>query len=860
MWKLISRLKPATKGSHRRPAFRPRLEPLEDRLAPATFTWTGALSTLWSDPGNWAESRTPTASDPERDDLLFFPSTGRLDSVNDIGTVSTAQIRIDGNNYNISGGTVRLDTNAPSTVSALFLQGNNGTLSSNLVLLTRAADMRFEVAGGNQFTLSGIISGAGGFRKLGDGTLVLDPDALEHVDNVYTGTTSVERGVLEIRSDGALGPFAPTTVSGTGTLRLGSGSNFGTEPLTLSGTGGIANRGALSVIENLAIWNGDITLASTEVVVRVDDVLLLDCRVRGDGGLSKVGTGTLSFLGDQSNDYTGTTRVTEGSLNLIKSTGSAITGPLIIGDGIGAAGSDRVFLGNHDQISDLSTVTVTVTGELNLATRNDTIGALIVNGGILGSDSLSPGTLTLNGTVTATSVTLGGQSLPATIQGRLHLTAGGIGRAFHVSDGPAEIDLNVTARVSRDASFGLIKLGAGRMRLAADNIYAGETSVEGGTLQIDGNQGQSRTVVHNDGTLAGTGTMNGLIVNVGGTVRPGAGQSLTVNGDAGFGALSTFSTDLVASSAGTLGATGTLALTSSSGISPRLEVRDINNPTRPDLLPPLGAPIPILGAATIAGQFRGLPNNAIAVSVSGLSYRVNYTPNNVFVTRINGPMLPQRAITSPIDEGGIATLTGRLATILPDDTFFLEVNWGDGSRTETFRFRPGDPRDVVLPHRYLDNGTYTVGLLWRDQRGSFNTGTLAVTVRNVAPSVNAGSDALVAAGSMFVRNGSFTDPGADTWTATVNYGDGAGVQPLALNPAQRFMLQHRYQTPGVYTVTVTVRDDDGGVGVDTFVVRVQERGGGRFSGIDANVLDQPFGEDEGLRRPRLRWLKAVRGV
>ena len=54
-------------------------------------------------------------------------------------------------------------------------------------------------------------------------------------------------------------------------------------------------------------------------------------------------------------------------------------------------------------------------------------------------------------------------------------------------------------------------------------------------------------------------------------------------------------------------------------------------------------------------------------------------------------MFPERAITSPIDEGGVATLTGRIATVLPDDTFFLEVNWGDGSRTETFRFRPRDP-------------------------------------------------------------------------------------------------------------------------------------------------------------------------
>ena len=78
----------------------------------------------------------------------------------------------------------------------------------------------------------------------------------------------------------------------------------------------------------------------------------------------------------------------------------------------------------------------------------------------------------------------------------------------------------------------------------------------------------------------------------------------------------------------------------------------------------------------------------------------------------------------------------------------------------------------------------------------------------------------MAAGSMFVRNGFFTDPGADSWTATVDYGDGNGAVPLALNPAQRFSLQHRYVTPGIYTVTVSVRDDDGGVGMTSFRVTV----------------------------------------
>src|SRR5262249_36838178 len=60
---------------------------------------------------------------------------------------------------------------------------------------------------------------------------------------------------------------------------------------------------------------------------------------------------------------------------------------------------------------------------------------------------------------------------------------------------------------------------------------------------------------------------------------------------------------------------------------------------------------------------------------------------------------------------------------------------------------------------------------------------VSITVTNVRPTVNAGADATIdTTGQFFVSSGSFTDPGsADTWTATVNYGDGPDV-PLSLNP------------------------------------------------------------------------------
>jgi len=86
--------------------------------------------------------------------------------------------------------------------------------------------------------------------------------------------------------------------------------------------------------------------------------------------------------------------------------------------------------------------------------------------------------------------------------------------------------------------------------------------------------------------------------------------------------------------------------------------------------------------------------------------------------------------------------------------------------------------------------------------------------------VNAGSGATLDAGQTFVRSGSFSDPSADTWTATVNYGDGSGDQPLALNADKTFALSHPYPTAGSYTLTVKVRDDEGTIGSSTLIITV----------------------------------------
>jgi len=116
------------------------------------------------------------------------------------------------------------------------------------------------------------------------------------------------------------------------------------------------------------------------------------------------------------------------------------------------------------------------------------------------------------------------------------------------------------------------------------------------------------------------------------------------------------------------------------------------------------------------------------------------------------------------------------------------------------------------------NGTATLTVY--DRRGGVDTATVDVVFMNEPPSVDVGPDVELVGESTLSRQGAFTDPGADTWIATVDYGDGSGERALPLSPDKTFLLAHSYSACGAYTVTVIVEDDDGGVGEDSLTVSV----------------------------------------
>ncbi len=116
----------------------------------------------------------------------------------------------------------------------------------------------------------------------------------------------------------------------------------------------------------------------------------------------------------------------------------------------------------------------------------------------------------------------------------------------------------------------------------------------------------------------------------------------------------------------------------------------------------------------------------------------------------------------------------------------------------------------------------TIAVRVTDSGGLTDIATTSLEVGNVAPTVDAGSDQTADKGetvSVFAR---FSDPGtADTHTAEINWGDGT-VEPALVNqPAGIVSGSHAYADYAIYTVTVTVTDNDGAATFDTLEVTVE---------------------------------------
>src|SRR5204863_5171399 len=92
--------------------------------------------------------------------------------------------------------------------------------------------------------------------------------------------------------------------------------------------------------------------------------------------------------------------------------------------------------------------------------------------------------------------------------------------------------------------------------------------------------------------------------------------------------------------------------------------------------------------------------------------------NDVVITHLNTQSaFANRSITSPIRKGQAAILRGTIVDPDPLDQFFLDINWGDGSKPQTFHFAAGTSRDVALSRVYAKTGKYAASRTVRGHNG-----------------------------------------------------------------------------------------------------------------------------------------------
>jgi DNA/RNA endonuclease G (NUC1) len=160
---------------------------------------------------------------------------------------------------------------------------------------------------------------------------------------------------------------------------------------------------------------------------------------------------------------------------------------------------------------------------------------------------------------------------------------------------------------------------------------------------------------------------------------------------------------------------------------------------------------------------------------------------------------PIASVSGPasLDEGNAASFSAA-ASVDPNGSI-VSYDWdfGDGTAAS----------GVAVNHVFAQDGVFVVRVTTTDNDGLTGTASLTVSVANVAPVVSSLANASVNAGGAYTVSGSFTDPGADRWTASVDWGDGSAPSQALLN-GHDFSLVHVYGSAGTFTVTVTIADDD----------------------------------------------------
>ncbi|WP_424630542.1 autotransporter domain-containing protein [Bradyrhizobium sp. SYSU BS000235] len=459
-----------------------------------------------------------------------FEKTG--DSVWTLSNTSTQRT-----DWTIGGGTLALGAgasfNAASTVNVkagtfdISGSGADQTIGALSGLAGSTVDLgtRTLIFGGtSQGTFAGDITGSGGIVKNGANTQTFTGA------NSFTGDVTINAGTLALSGAGKFASTVGVNLTGPGAVFDIAGSTLPSVTIgsLAGGSGTTVSLGG----NTLAFGDGANTTYSGVI------------SGSGAGHLVKQGTGVATLSG--ANTFGGGVSLNGGGL-LLGNAGALGSGTLTVNNAASLDGLSNYTLSNNITLN----ADLTVPGATDLRLN----GALSGAGGLIKDGAQ---TLTLGGTSNYTGATLVSQGLLTA--GAAHVYSSG--SAFTVANG-AMLSINnfdqtigslagegtvvlggatLTAGADNTSTTfsgeiagggGLTKTGTGTMTLSDTNTYVGATTIDGGTLRVNSSvMMTSGVTVNSTGTLAGSGHLNAVQVNTGGTFAPGdgvtAGSSMNV--------------------------------------------------------------------------------------------------------------------------------------------------------------------------------------------------------------------------------------------------------------------------------------------------------------------------------------------
>jgi len=274
------------------------------------------------------------------------------------------------------------------------------------------------------------------------------------------------------------------------------------------------------------------------------------------------------------------------------------------------------------------------------------------------------------------------------------------------------------------------------------------------------------------------------------------------------------------------------------------------NPTI-ELYDPAGALV--VAAGTVLGDGR---NERIeyAPLMTGL-YRARVlsqggTTGEYFLARDFAPTVSVSVVSAIIEEADDVQLDGTIDD--PDllNSHTVTINWGPGEGSSTIFLAPGD-LTFTATHTYADDNPtisssdlYPIAVTVVDSHGAEGAVGTSITVNNAAPVMaSAATDAtpadIAVVGETVNATATYTDVGIqDTHTVSIDWGDGSPTTAGSASGGAA-IGSHAYSAGGIYTVTMTVTDDDSESDVLTTTAYVTGVGviNGQLQIIGTNIDD-----------------------